>query len=204
MPRRSSAELREVIRDFRRDQIVDVARRLFGERGTTEVSMEEIASEAGVARSTVYVYFGGRDGLLRACLKDMYDQLAEALAESGPGLAPDERLRELVAGLLEVVEGNRAFFRLAMAVQGSADRVGQELGAELATIGLDVAGILERVVRDGQRARIFAPLAVDTAIRLIGQQLFGAVSVRASDPNPPPLGEEVEEVYQFLRRALRP
>ena len=118
-------DLKEVIRDFRRDQVIDVARRLFGERGTTDVSMDEIAAEAGVARSTVYVYFANRDELLRACLKRMHDQLLQAIAHTWEASAtPMDRLQTLLTGVFEQLDDSPAFLRLALSTQESASQDG--------------------------------------------------------------------------------
>jgi AcrR family transcriptional regulator len=203
LARRSPEGLREVIRDYRRDQIIDEARRLFGERGTTEVSMDEIASAAGVARSTVYVYFSGRDELLRSCLQRMYGQLQEELAE-GPaeGDEPVARLRAVVHGVLRVIDESPAFFRLAMAVQGSGDRAGLAIGAELSAIGLDMARLLEELVAEGIVRGDFRKIDPARAGALIGQQLFGAMTVRAGDPSAQPLDVEVEDVFEFILHGL--
>jgi len=192
-----------MIRDFRREQIIAVAGRLFGERGTTEVPMEEIATVAGVARSTIYVYFSNRDELLRACLKQMYILLQEAIAGAFEReVSPTERLRAVIGGLLERMDDNAAFFRLAMATQGSQSNAGAALDAELAQIGLHMAGILEELVRQGQDERIFRHIDPDRAAALIGQQVFGAMQVRAGDPAPVALQTAVDEVSDFVLRAL--
>jgi len=51
------------------DTIIAAARRCYLERGISATGMKEVADAAGVARSTVYRYFPGRDDLLVATIK---------------------------------------------------------------------------------------------------------------------------------------
>jgi len=201
--RKSPDNLKEVIRDFRRDQVIDVARRLFGERGTTEVSMDEIAAEAGVARSTVYVYFARRDELLRACLKRMLDQLLESIAVDWErDTEPAQRLRTLVGGMFERLDDNPAFFRLALVTQEAAAQGSAAVGSELALIGLEIAGMIQNLYLEGVSSGLFRPMEPDRATSLIGQQIYGAMSVRASELIPMPRADAAAEVTEFLLRGL--
>ncbi len=201
--RRTSDDLREVIRDFRRDQVIDVARRLFGERGTTDVSMDEIASEAGVARSTVYVYFANRDELLRACLQRMHNQLIDAVAGSWEEDAePSVRLERLIEEMLARVDDSPAFFRLALVTQGAPSGSSEAVGSELALIGLAVAGLIRDLVVDGIERGEFRPIDPDLAITLIGQQLYGAMAVRAEEPRPPERSRAAADTVQFILHGL--
>lgn len=205
MARRSPEQLREVIRDFRRDQIVEVATRLFGERGSTEVPMDDIATEAGVARSTVYVYFANRDEVLRACVKAMYLRFQEAIAGAfAGGTPPPQRLRAVVWGMLQAVDENRAFFRVAMAAQGAVGISGSEaVDAELWLIGLDMARLLEDLVAEGTALGTFRPIDPPRGAALIGQQILGGLTVRSGDPTALPLDEATDEICEFLLYALR-
>jgi TetR/AcrR family fatty acid metabolism transcriptional regulator len=203
MTRQSSEDLRGVIREFRRDQVIDVARRLFGERGTTEVSMDEIASEAGVARSTIYVYFANRDELLGACLTRMHDQLMETVnATWDIANSPIDRLRILILGLFEQLDDNPAFVRLALATYETISPSGAVIGSELSMIGLDMVERTRELFEEGVASGDFRPLDPNRAIALIGQQIYGALSVRAADSMPRPRDEAAVEISDFMLRGL--
>jgi AcrR family transcriptional regulator len=204
MPARKAPDgLKEVIRDFRRDQVIEVARRLFGERGTTDVPMDEIAAEAGVARSTVYVYFANRDELLRACLNGMHNQLLDDIAETWEQNAePAHRLQRLIEGMLERIDDDSAFFRLALVTQGSMNQSGEAVGNELSLIGLNIARLIRDLYVDGQASGTFGDIDPDRATALIGQQIYGAMSVRAGEPLPDPPSVMAAEISGFILRGL--
>jgi TetR/AcrR family fatty acid metabolism transcriptional regulator len=204
MPARKAPDgLKEVIRDFRRDQVIEVARRLFGERGTTDVPMDEIAAQAGVARSTVYVYFANRDELLRACLNGMHNQLLDDIAETwGQDAEPAHRLQRLIEGMLERIDDDSAFFRLALVTQGSMNQSGEAVGNELALIGLNIARLIRDLYVEGQASGTFGDIDPDRATALIGQQIYGAISVRAGEPLPDPPSVVADEICGFILRGL--
>jgi AcrR family transcriptional regulator len=200
--RRSADDLKEVIRDFRRDQVIEVARRLFGERGTTDVPMDEIAAEAGVSRSTVYVYFANRDELLRACLKGMHEQLLEDIAESWEADAePAHRLERLIEGMLERIDDDPGFFRLAL-TQGSAAQGGEAVGSELALISLNIARLMRDLIVDGVSSGTFRDVDADMALSLIGQQIYGAMAVRAGETLPQPAASAAAQITTFILGGL--
>jgi len=57
--------------DERRTELMRVAERLFATRPYSDISVQEIADEAGVARGLIHHYFGGKDDVLAAIMRKM-------------------------------------------------------------------------------------------------------------------------------------
>ena len=55
---------------MKEEQILNAAKKLFTNYGFKKVSMDEIASEAGVTKKTVYTYFSSKEELLKYCIKE--------------------------------------------------------------------------------------------------------------------------------------
>ncbi|MFF9042747.1 TetR/AcrR family transcriptional regulator [Streptomyces parvulus] len=69
----------------RRQQLIGVALELFSRRSPDEVSIDEIASAAGISRPLVYHYFPGKLSLYEAALQRASDDLAARFVEPAEG-----------------------------------------------------------------------------------------------------------------------
>lgn len=69
----------------RRQQLIGVALELFSRRSPDEVSIDEIASAAGISRPLVYHYFPSKLSLYEAALQRASDELAARFVEPHEG-----------------------------------------------------------------------------------------------------------------------
>lgn len=69
----------------RRQQLIGVALDLFSRRSPDDVSIDEIATAAGISRPLVYHYFPGKHSLYEAALKRAAEDLAGRFAEPHEG-----------------------------------------------------------------------------------------------------------------------
>src|ERR1700742_2583848 len=68
-----------------RDQLIDVATRLFTEHGYEGTSVEAVLAAAGVSRGALYHHFAGKEALFEAVVADVSDRVAAALAAEVAG-----------------------------------------------------------------------------------------------------------------------
>lgn len=77
----------------RNDEIVRAARTMFTRYGYGKTTMADIASEAGVARQTVYNAFPGKAEILRAVVQLVGEETLEAVVQAWAGAETvDEKL----------------------------------------------------------------------------------------------------------------
>src|SRR3954451_20423469 len=96
-------------REQRRNQLLDVANALFAERGYEQVSIEHIASSAGVARGLVHHYFSGRKEVYIALLERLGADREDGL-RAPVGQTAEARLADTVTRWLDWTSDNRTIY----------------------------------------------------------------------------------------------
>jgi AcrR family transcriptional regulator len=89
--------LRERQAEATRQQLVDVARQLFTERGYAGTSIEDIVERAGVARGALYHHFPGKDALFAVVYQVVQAEAAAAVVAAA--LTADDPAQAVYKGL---------------------------------------------------------------------------------------------------------
>lgn len=168
----------------RREQLLEVSRQLFAEKGFEGTSVEEIAARAEVSKPVVYEHFGGKEGIYAVVVDREIQALTSALSGAlDEGGHPKVMVERSALALLDYIENSEDGFRIL--VRDSP--VAQATGTFSSLIG-DVATQVEHLLADQfkrqkldpRTAPIYAQMLVGM-VALTGQHWLDARSPKKAD-----------------------
>jgi AcrR family transcriptional regulator len=151
----------------RREQLIEVARELFAEKGFAGTSIEEVALRGHVSKPVVYEHFGGKEGLYAVVVDREMRRLLDGIESALSAGHPRELLRQAANAFLGYIDENAGGFRVL--VRDSPASGGSGMFSSL--LG-DIAGQVEHVL-----GREFDRRGVDRSLAaLYSQALVGMVA----------------------------
>ncbi len=168
----------------RREQLLDVSRQIFAEKGFEGTSVEEIAARAQVSKPVVYEHFGGKEGIYAVVVDREIQALTGALIGAlDKGGHPKVLVERTALALLDYIESSTDGFRIL--VRDSP--VAQSTGTFSSLIG-DVAMQVEHLLAeqftkrrlDPRTAPIYAQMLVGM-VALTGQYWLDARNPKKTD-----------------------
>lgn len=115
--------------DVRRQQLLRVAEQIFATRPYETVSIQEIADQAGVTRGLVHHYFGSRDGVMAALIREIApDRAPDAIPLDRP---LRERVESRVDQLLDLFESHSEAWLATLALGPNLSQPLRDVAEEL-------------------------------------------------------------------------
>jgi AcrR family transcriptional regulator len=108
--------------DERREQLLELGTELFARHSFAELSMAQIAREAGISKPLLYHYFPSKRDYFLATLREGVEQLAQR-TEPDPGLPPLEALSASVGAFVEWVDERDLAYRKLLESAGEVPEV---------------------------------------------------------------------------------
>jgi AcrR family transcriptional regulator len=96
----------------RREQLLNVGRSVFAEKGYEATSVEELSQRADVSKPVVYEHFGGKEGLYAVVVDREVEALLERITNALDADHPRAKLEQAAQAFLSYVEEEPDGFRI--------------------------------------------------------------------------------------------
>jgi len=141
------------VTERKRNAILDAARTVFSRQGYAGAAVGDVASEAGIAKGTLYLYFKSKEELYLAALaRDLGDLAHRARAEMDGAPTLREQILAFLRVRLEYAAANQDFLRIYLAEYGSLF-VKSSLHSELCRLSRENSRHIKRLVEQAAARR---------------------------------------------------
>jgi AcrR family transcriptional regulator len=150
----------------RREQLINIARGLFAQKGYEATSVEEIAARAEVSKPVVYEHFGGKEGLYAVVVDREVRKLLDTVTASLTAGRAHELVEQAALALLDYIESSSDGFRILVRDSPVGSSTGSFISI-LSDVGTRVEHILaEEFKRRGLDPK-FAPMYAQMLVGMV-------------------------------------
>lgn len=204
------AELRTRDAERTREVILDAATRLFAAQGYAATGLQQVATEAGVARATPSYFFGSKEGLWKAVLEAQSRLLGQivpnALAKRHTPSSREELLGLLVDLALDFYKEHPEFLRLMQWSELQGNFMFQEVATHRQAVqtAVDAAQLLlqgSALEQEDIRHVVLSLMSTFYSHLIFGHTLGGVLGLEVSAPEFD--GQRRAHLKRLLLAAIR-
>ena len=159
----------------RRSELLELAARMFAERGYGQTTVRDIADAAGILSGSLYHHFDSKESMVDEILRSFLDDLFASYREIVDAcLPPKQTLKALVVASFEAIDTRHA--EVAIYQNESKHLMPLARFSYLRDRSVEFRKLWTVLLEDGMRAGVFrADLDVDLAYRFIRDTVWVAV-----------------------------
>lgn len=138
--------------DEKRKNILESATKVFASKGFYNAKIQDVATEAGVAHGTVYLYFKNKDDLLSAIFYEVLGELIEYIrSEVQKEKTAEDKFRRMISIQIDIIEENPDLTKLILIEFPRTGKFLSNSNIDILSKYIDmIADIIDKGIKEGQ------------------------------------------------------
>ena len=192
------------VSEERKNQILEAAIAVFARLGFQQARMDDIASQAGLSKGALYLYYKSKDAIIATLLKYFFTQefkKLQAIAESNQQKSAHEQLMTLTHQLTEAMQWMSRLMPIAFefyAIAGREPKVHQSLKEYFKDYRTLLAQLIQHGIDNGE----FRAVNAETAAITLTALYEGLALLFFVDPQTCQWKEQIKLSVQLLLEGL--
>jgi AcrR family transcriptional regulator len=193
----------DVLLEFRRAEILDAARKVCAERGYHEMTVDEIAQAAGIAKGTVYLYFRSKHEIYWAMIENvlavLHEQVRQELSKAG---TIEDCVRRFVTTKMTYFESHHDLLRLYYNEVNSVAAKPPRSREQFERHYLEQVRLLQSALEGAIAKGALRQMRSDMAALTIFEVTRSAVMHRTRGWSKASLADDIEFAFNFIWKGL--
>jgi len=194
--------LRERRRQMLRDEILRAASELMREKGYAAMSMDELASQVGISKPTLYSHFTTKEDLVVAAVTYWFDRVAEAVAADATPRSPLQQLAFILRTVVQLQVAHGALsprpwapevFQLLCQHPSVRDRLDQ--------IHTSIRGLVDEARAGGEINPALDPVVIMRVFFTLLHTLKAPMLFEMGQPQPSAVADTLATIFERGVRA---